>query len=143
MKLRVYIRKYVNYRSMIEWTDKCSLSEIINYSILHLFRQRVAICLVLPVRKLPDNCQMPVRCPTRHMSSPIRHLSDKYHLYTRHVPHAHQTYTVPDVHQTYTRHPPYICQIYGICLVYMWYLSDRCLVGVDRCLVTDRAEVGV
>ncbi len=28
-----------------------------------------------------------------------------------------------------TRHPPHICQMYGICLVYMWYLSDRCLVG--------------
>ena len=23
------------------------------------------------------------------------------------------------------------CQMYDICLVYMWYLSDRCLVGVD------------
>ncbi len=30
-------------------------------------------------------CQMPARCPTRHLSTPTRHLSDKYHIYTRHI----------------------------------------------------------
>ena len=39
----------------------------------------IVICLVLPVRWSLDHCQMPVRCPTRH-------LSDKFHIYTRHVP---------------------------------------------------------
>ncbi len=84
---------------------------------------------------------MSVRCPTRNLSTPTRHLSYMYDIYTRHVPYVHQTYTVPYVHQMPTRHPPDICQIYGICLVYMSYMSDRCLVGVDRCLVGHLAGI--
>ncbi len=64
-----------------------------NSHIHHLSRQTPAICLVLPVRWLSDNCKVPARCPTRHLSTPDRHLSDKYHTYTRHIPYAHQTYT--------------------------------------------------
>ncbi len=103
--------------------------------LLHRFRQTVAICLVLPVRRPSDNCQMSQQTSVNSNQTSVRQ-----------VPHIHQTCTIcpPDIycaictaddHQTYTRHPPPICQMYGICLMYMWYLSDRCLVGVDRCLV--------
>ncbi len=104
----------------------------------HRSRQTPDRCLVLPVRWLSDNCQVPVRCPTRH-------LSDIYHMYTRHIPDIHQISTrhPSDVHQTSDRHVCYmsvICLVHfwymsGTCLVHVWYLSDRCLVGVDRCLV--------
>ena len=38
---------------------------------------------------------------------------------------------VPPLHQTYTIHLTdiYVWWAYGTCLMYMWYLSDRCLVG--------------
>ncbi len=47
------------------------------------------------------NYQMLVRCSTRHLLTPTRHLSDKYHIYNRNVPYAHHihVYTVPYVHQ--------------------------------------------
>ncbi len=90
----------------------------------HRFNQAVACWWSRVVwcsfMSLTDNRQTIVRGPTRHLSTPTRHLSDKYHIYIRHVPHAHQTY--------------------GTCLVYMWYLSDRCLVGVDRCLVGQASD---
>ena len=35
---------------------------------------------------LSGDCQMPVRCPIRRLSTPTRHLSFKYHIYTRHIP---------------------------------------------------------
>ncbi len=30
---------------------------------------------------------------------------------------------------------PLLRTLHMVCLVYMWYLSDRCPVGVNRCLV--------
>ena len=117
------------------------------------------------------NRHMPARCATRHLWTLTRHLSDKYHIYTRHIiPHVHQTYhttCTPDIYHMCTRHIlPHVHQTYSymyvykenyrtrktysyvykendrtrktsnswphvICLVYMWYLSDRCLVRVD------------
>ncbi len=77
---------------------------------------------------LSDDYQTIVGCPTRHLSTPTRHLSDKYHTCTICPPDIFCAICTSDVHQTYTRHPPHICQMYGICLVYKWYLSDRCLV---------------
>ncbi len=75
------------------------------------------------IRRLSDAGQM------SHQTSVNSHQTS-----VRQVPHIHQTCTIcppdkycaictPDVHQTYTRHPPPICQMYGICLMYMWYLS--------------------
>ncbi len=75
----------------------------------------------------PDSCYLsgaPCQTITGHLSTPTRHLSDKYHTWTICPPDIYCAICTPDVHQTYTRHPPHICQIYGICLVYMWYLSD-------------------
>ncbi len=68
----------------------------------------------------PDICQLP---------------PDICQTSTTCTPDIYCTICTPDDHQTYTRHPPHICQMCGSCLVYMLYLSDRCLVGVDRCLV--------
>ncbi len=101
--------------------------------ILHRFRQTVAICLVLPVKWLTDDCQMLARCPTRHLSTPTRHLSDKYHIYTRHIPYIWQISGGCLVNIWCTYGTVYVWWAYGICLVYMWYLSDKCLVGVDIC----------
>ncbi len=60
---------------------------------------------------------MSVRYPTRHLSTPYRHLSGKYHIFTRHVsyliicpPDIYSTRCPPDIYHN-TRHPPYICHI--------------------------------
>ncbi len=87
----------------------------------HRFRETVAICLVLPVRWLSHDCQMPARCLTRHLSIPTRHLSDKYHIYNRHI------HTVPCIWQTFN------CWMSGICLVDIWCTYGTlhtCLVGI-------------
>ena len=89
------------------------------------FHQRIAICLVL--RWSPYTI---VRCHTRHLSTRTRHLSDKYHIYTRHVPYTQKTYTVPYVHQMFTRHIPYIHQISVRCIVYVWCKCGTCLTDV-------------
>ncbi len=71
----------------------------------------------------PDICQLPSDiCQTSTTYTP-----DMYHQ-TICPPDIYCTICTPDIHQTYTRHPPHICQMYGKCLVYKSYLSDRCLV---------------
>ncbi len=55
---------------------------------------------------LSDDCKMPARWLTRHLPTLTRHLSDKTHKYHIHA-----------------RHIPYVWQIYGGCLVYVWCTS--------------------
>ena len=80
--------------------------------LLHRFRQTIAICLVLPVRWLSDECQMP-----NETSVNSQQTSD------RQLPHIHQTYITctctPDKYPMYIRQRSTDGCTYGICLVYM------------------------
>ena len=94
-----YLNKNYMYIIIVAANNK---NDIFSIGVHHHFCQMVAICLVLPIKRSPDDCLMPVRCPTRHLSTPTRHVSDRYHIYSRLLPYAHQKYNVPYVDQMFT-----------------------------------------
>ncbi len=96
---------------------------------------------------LSDDHQMPVRCLSDachivpsdicQLQSEICQTSttytpDMYHTPTRHILYHMYTRCPPDIYQTSTR---YLSDVWYMSGVHVVYLSDRCLVGVNRCLV--------
>ncbi len=92
---------------------------------------------------LSDNRQTIARCLSDVPSDICQFPPDICQTSTTYTPDMYCTICTPDVHQTYTytRHPPDMSDMWYMSGAYMWYLSDRCLVGVDRCLMEHLAGI--